>query len=344
MRAVRGGARGHRRDRAAGAGDHAVPGGHLHPGLVHVEHLGALPLPVRPHRGLRDPGEPAGVVHAHADDERADVQGEARRRHRARRRARRRLARRVLPRTSIAIYTAHAGGGAAPARAGGGRRRSRSWCSEPRALPAGAAGVHSRRRRRGAVRDERRGARGRQPRRDERRDGRHRARRAGRARRASWCSRPWPADRSAPSTRRRSSCGSRRTTSASSRSRGWSAGIVHARSAGGLPRQLLAARRDAGDPRARCADTATCGSASATCRRSTSAAATTTSTSSSAGPSSKPWPATPRPCARKADELRPAVTPTPRSSSTSRNCACRSTAPAPPTSASARRTSRRRCA
>ena len=55
------------------------PGGDLHPGLVHVEHLGPLPLPVRHHRGLRDPDQPAGVVHADADDERAHVQARQRR-------------------------------------------------------------------------------------------------------------------------------------------------------------------------------------------------------------------------------------------------------------------------
>ena len=58
-------------DRAAGAGDHAQPGRHLHPRLVHVEHLGALPLSVRHHRGGGDHGQPAGLVHADADDERA---------------------------------------------------------------------------------------------------------------------------------------------------------------------------------------------------------------------------------------------------------------------------------
>ncbi len=64
---------GDRGDRAAGAGDDAVPGRHLHPRLVHVEHLGTVPLPVRPDRGGGDPRVAARVVHADADDERAAV-------------------------------------------------------------------------------------------------------------------------------------------------------------------------------------------------------------------------------------------------------------------------------
>ncbi len=72
--AVRGGARGDRGNRAAGAGHDDEPGGDLHPGVVHVERLGPVPLPVRFHGGLRDPDQPAGVVYADADDERAHVQ------------------------------------------------------------------------------------------------------------------------------------------------------------------------------------------------------------------------------------------------------------------------------
>ena len=53
------------------------------------------------------------------------------------------------------------------------------------ALPDGAAGVHPRRRGRGAVRDERHRARGRQPRGDDRGDGGDRARRPRRARRGA---------------------------------------------------------------------------------------------------------------------------------------------------------------
>ena len=64
-------ARGDGGDRAGGAGDDAEPGRDLHPGLVHVEHLGALPLPVRHHGGGGGPGQPARLVHADADDERA---------------------------------------------------------------------------------------------------------------------------------------------------------------------------------------------------------------------------------------------------------------------------------
>ena len=47
------------------------PGGHLRAGLVHVVDLRPLPLPVRHHGGGGGAGQPAGVVHAHADDERA---------------------------------------------------------------------------------------------------------------------------------------------------------------------------------------------------------------------------------------------------------------------------------
>ena len=46
------------------------PGGDLRPGLVHVEHLRAVPLPVRHHRGGGGAGQPAGLLHADADDER----------------------------------------------------------------------------------------------------------------------------------------------------------------------------------------------------------------------------------------------------------------------------------
>ncbi len=54
----------------AGAGDDAVAGGHLRAGLVHVEHLRALPLPVRHHRGGGGAGLAAGLLHPDADDER----------------------------------------------------------------------------------------------------------------------------------------------------------------------------------------------------------------------------------------------------------------------------------
>ena len=42
---------GDRGDRPGGAGDDALAGRHLRAGLVHVEHLRALPLPVRHHGG-----------------------------------------------------------------------------------------------------------------------------------------------------------------------------------------------------------------------------------------------------------------------------------------------------
>jgi hypothetical protein len=54
------------------------PGGDLRARVVHVEHLGPLPLSVRHHRGGRGPGEPAGVLHAHADDERPAAARETR--------------------------------------------------------------------------------------------------------------------------------------------------------------------------------------------------------------------------------------------------------------------------
>ncbi len=51
--------------------DHAVAGRHLPAGVFHVEHLGPLSVPVRHHCGGRDPGQPAGLFHADAHDERA---------------------------------------------------------------------------------------------------------------------------------------------------------------------------------------------------------------------------------------------------------------------------------
>ena len=134
--AVRGGARGDRRDRAAGAGDDAEPGRDLHPGLVHVEHLGTVPLPVRHHGGVRDPGQPAGVVHADADDERAHVparQADARA-HGVTARIRARASTASIDR----IYTRTLAWALAPARASSPssavarhrcrRSRSTAWC------------------------------------------------------------------------------------------------------------------------------------------------------------------------------------------------------------------------
>ena len=74
-------ARGHRRDRPRGARDHASPGRDLRAGLVHVEHLGPLPLPVRHHRGGGGAGQPAGLLHADADDERPPAARRGRRGH-----------------------------------------------------------------------------------------------------------------------------------------------------------------------------------------------------------------------------------------------------------------------
>ena len=84
--------------------------------------------------------------------------------------------------------------------------------------------------------------------------------------------------------------------------------------AGRLPRQLLAARRDAARSAGGCAKfTRPAASQSATSRRSTSAAATSTSTSSSAGPSSSRSPSTASEL-RDRDRARSAAssTPTPR--------------------------------
>ncbi len=117
---------GHRRDRAGGDGDDVLPGGDLRAGLVHVEHLGALPLPVRHHGGRGDPGEPARVVHAHADDERAHVQRGGAPAARARRRARR-ASRRGFYRVHRSRLRAARSAAALRRRAlVGGRRRSRS--------------------------------------------------------------------------------------------------------------------------------------------------------------------------------------------------------------------------
>ena len=66
-------------------------------------------------------------------------------------------------------------------------------------------------------------------------------------------------------------------------------GHRHARSAGGVPRQLLAGAGDAADSRAHAQVHAICASACATCRRSTSAAAIARSTSRSAARSSSRW-------------------------------------------------------
>ena len=50
-----------------------LPGGHLRARVVHVVGLRPLPLPVRAHGGRVGAGEPPRVVHAHAHDERPDA-------------------------------------------------------------------------------------------------------------------------------------------------------------------------------------------------------------------------------------------------------------------------------
>ena len=80
MRPVRGRPSGHGGDRPGGHGHHVQPGGDLRARLVHVEHLGAISLPVRHHGGGGRAGELAGFLHADADDERAVVARERQRR------------------------------------------------------------------------------------------------------------------------------------------------------------------------------------------------------------------------------------------------------------------------
>ena len=122
------------------------------PGLVHVEHLGALPLPVRHHRGGRGAGEPARLVHADADDERAP----APRRGRDGRHGGQAASRGGLLRAGSIAATRGccAWSHAAPASLVAllaARRRSPRRCRST----AGPAGVHPDRRRRGRVRGQR---------------------------------------------------------------------------------------------------------------------------------------------------------------------------------------------
>jgi hypothetical protein len=198
-------------DRPGRARHHAVPGGDLPAGLVHVLDLGALPVSVRHHRRGRDHGQPVRVVLADADDERAAALGQ---RGPCRRR-RGGLARRLLraPRSPVCEqprlrHAAPAGGGAV--------RPGRDAVGHP-ALQAGQAGVRAQRRRRGGVR-----APGhRAPEREHRRDGSGDApaaagpapgaRRAhGAAPGGRWLQTP-------RSTAARASCASRPTRSACSR-------------------------------------------------------------------------------------------------------------------------------
>ena len=250
--AVRGGARGDRRDRPGRAGHDALAGRDLRAGLVHVEHLGPLPLPVRHHRGGGDPGQPARVVHADADDERAAARAAdaARPAATTRRRSRGGLLRLDRPRLH--------------ARCSAGRMRHRVVVAVRRAslvialgdpaLPRGQAGVHPHRRRRGRVRGERHRARGHEP----GRDGRGHAR----ASRSELTAMPGVRIGAVHGRRRlprRRQPGRRLRAHRAARgahllaARGSGEGIVTLRSAGGVPRQLHAARRDAGDARSGCA-------------------------------------------------------------------------------------------
>ena len=190
------------------------PGGHLRAGVVHVVGLRPLPLPVRPHRGGVGAGEPARVVHPHADDERPHAPGGGRggRRRTTRRRSRRRLLR---------------AGSTAPTRG------CCAWPCTPvgrvvvvglalavvavdgAALRHGEAGVHADRRGRGGVRGARTRARGHEPGRHGRgHAGAWTARCRGRPRRPAGAPRPPAAASWAGSTRATCTCASPRTTSA----------------------------------------------------------------------------------------------------------------------------------
>ena len=104
------------------------------------------------------------------------------------------------------------------------------------------------------------------------------------------------------------------------------------------------ARRDAGGPPPAAQSSPTCASRSAIRRRSTSAAANFDIDFVIRGPDLDDAGDVCRAAAGPGAGPRASSTPTPRSSSTSRNCASRSTASAPPTSAWTPRTSPRRCA
>ncbi len=199
---VRGGARRDRGHRPRGAGDHLLAGRDLPAGVVHVLDLGPLPLPVRDHGLGGDPGEPAGELHAHADDERAAARGPRGARRAARRRGG--LAPRLLPLARRALRAPARLEHAAPAPDGGVRRPRRAL--ELPDLPVRAAGVHPGQRRRGRVRGERQRARGHEPERHGR--GAARGRVGDQARRAASraCSPRRAAATWAASTRATSSC------------------------------------------------------------------------------------------------------------------------------------------
>ena len=133
----------------------------------------------------------------------------------------------------------------------------------------------------------------------------------------------------------RRTCASRRTRSATSRSRGCFAGIAPRSTRWRAFRGNYTQRDVMQELRAKLAQVSRPAHlASATCRRSTSAAAPSTSTSPSAGPSSTTLARVRRGAAHAhARDWAASSTPTPRSSSTSPSCASRSTATAPPTSA-----------
>ena len=123
------------------------PRRHLRARVVHVERVGTVSLPVRHHGGGRDHGQPARVVHAHADDERAHVPrarpGRGRPRHGARPAAASTPGSTAATRRACACRSA-TGGASSRCPSPSSPRRGRST--------AGQAGVHALRRRRERVR------------------------------------------------------------------------------------------------------------------------------------------------------------------------------------------------
>ena len=259
-----------RRDRARGPRDDALPRRDLRARLVHVEHRGPLPLPVRHHRGGRDPRQPVRLVHAHADDGVAharQVRGAV-----AGRGRRRGLAARVLRRGSTLATRACSAGRWRHRVTWSWRWPSRSRSRRCRSFAASAAssfpptwtrpssGVHH-------------GARGHERRRDGRGDAGESRTRSGRS----------AGVRDVLLTTRRIRRHQVNTASvyvriAPHEERIFSLGRLleqHASrtAARRVPGQLLAVRRDDGDRRAARSASPTARARSATSRRSTSAAA-----------------------------------------------------------------------
>ena len=173
MHAVRGGARGDRGDRPGGPGDDARLVVIFVPVSFMSSISGPVPLPVRHHRGGGGAGQPAGLVHADADDERAPAARRGRRGGTAARRRR------------LAAAASTPGSTASTPGCSRWSMRHRvavaivasavDRCPSIPLYTHGQAGVHPERRRRGRVRGQRHRARGHQPRRDGRGDAADRA-------------------------------------------------------------------------------------------------------------------------------------------------------------------------